>query len=67
MRLRTDTNSRMKEKKAPDLGQKSGKWSHPFPNRDLSQHSFRPLVRTYATVTAVLEVMFCTLYDVVEP
>ena len=58
----------MKEKKAPDLGQKSGKWSQPFPNRDVSLHSFRPLVRKYATVTAVLKlVIFCTLYDIVEP
>jgi len=58
--------SRVREKEAPYLGQKSGKRSHPFLNRDVSLHSSRPPVRTYATVTAVLEVMFRTLYDVVE-
>ena len=60
--------SRVREKEAPDLvGQESGKWSHPFPDKDVSQHSLRPPVCTYATVTAVLEVMSCAVYDVVEP
>ena len=61
--------SRMRDKveEAPDLvGQKTGKWSHPIRNRDVSQHSLRPPVCTYATITAVLEVMSCAVYDVVE-
>ena len=61
--------SRVRGKEAPDLvGQKSGKWGHAFPgpDRNVSQHFLRPPVCTYATVTAVLEVMSCAVYDVVE-
>lgn len=51
-----------------DLGQKTAKGSHHFPSANICApaHSFRPLVRTNTTVPTILEIMFRTLYNVVE-